>query len=287
VLKDSLKKILPLRPGEILKYLREDTVSMYWSNSRETRNNFGDAINPSLCSFLLKRRACNSKSSINFKNKDVLFMVGSILDNLNEPNAVVCGAGFKSEKSKIFSKPKKIISVRGPLTKNVFDSHGVECPASYCDPGVFVSDMYPVGNEKRWRCGVLPHYVDKKYVLSKNFLERNPDVLFVDVLGEPHDICKKIAECELLVSSSLHGIIAAHALGVPAVWAKFSDKIVGGDFKFRDYYLGASSDVPEQLRKDLDKCTFSDLRAMSTLVDTLRSKSSWIEAMRLNGYLNT
>jgi pyruvyltransferase len=34
----------------------------------------------------------------------------------------------------------------------------------------------------------------------------------------------------------LHGLILADAYGVPNVWAKFSDRLVGGDWKFRDYY---------------------------------------------------
>lgn len=69
---------------------------------------------------------------------------------------------------------------------------------------------------------------------------REQGVRFIDVLDEPAKVIDAIACCEVVISTSLHGIIVAEAYGVPAVWAIAGDRVLGGEFKFRDYYEGTN-----------------------------------------------
>ncbi len=61
-------------------------------------------------------------------------------------------------------------------------------------------------------------------------------VKVIDINGGLEQVVDEIVSCKRIVSSSLHGIIASHAYGVPAARIKFSDRLVGDGFKFRDYW---------------------------------------------------
>ena len=70
-----------------------------------------------------------------------------------------------------------------------------------------------------------------------------PDVTEIDILRcgaeEIEAFLEEVLACEMIVSTSLHGVIVAHAYGIPAVWADFSEaatRIQGNHVKFLDYF---------------------------------------------------
>ena len=83
---------------------------------------------------------------------------------------------------------------------------------------------------------MVPHYKDQANPVVGGFLARQPRATFVDVLDEPVAVLRRIAQCEAILSSSLHGLAVADALAVPNAWVRLSDLVRGGDFKFHDYY---------------------------------------------------
>lgn len=58
----------------------------------------------------------------------------------------------------------------------------------------------------------------------------------LDVKCTPKTMANSIAECETVLSSSLHGLIFADSLGIPNKWITFEKNLIGGCFKFDDYY---------------------------------------------------
>lgn len=76
-----------------------------------------------------------------------------------------------------------------------------------------------------------------------------------------------------VVSSSLHGIILAHAYGIPVLPIRLGDALTGGEFKFRDHYhsIGYHSFVrrvpfDELVRQQLTK---PDNQAVDALIATV------------------
>jgi hypothetical protein len=57
-------------------------------------------------------------------------------------------------------------------------------------------------------------------------------------------VLEEITKSQFILSSSLHGLIIAHAYQVPAIWIRHSDLGEGNNvcFKFHDYF--SSVDIP-------------------------------------------
>lgn len=52
----------------------------------------------------------------------------------------------------------------------------------------------------------------------------------------------KLLSCDRILSTSLHGLIAAHAYGIPALWIK--DGYINTDgFKFKDYFSSVDIEI--------------------------------------------
>jgi pyruvyltransferase len=140
-------------------------------------------------------------------------------------------------RDKIFEAPKgmKVLAVRGPKTREKIK--GCEVPEVYGDPAILLPDFYKPNKLSHHKVGFVPHYVDQLEMIKYKKLYK--DFFLIDVRQDALKTIDEICSCDLIVSSSLHGIIVAEAYGIPAVWIKLSDKLIGGNFKFNDYFLGS------------------------------------------------
>lgn len=111
-------------PYILLKFFRgiglfskNNIIRAYWHEMSNLRN-FGDMITP----YLIKKI---SNKNAYFANeycvKDYFICAGSVLEKSSK-NAIIWGAGIMDPNVKI-EKPKKILAIRGPLTrKRIIDS---------------------------------------------------------------------------------------------------------------------------------------------------------------------
>jgi len=165
--------------------------------------------------------------------------IGSILSNVN-PKCIVWGSGIIDKKAKI--KNATYLAVRGPQTRQFLLNSGFEVPEVYGDPALLLPRYFNPKVEKKYKYGLVPHYNDYKIV--QEWFTDDTEVHLIDMMT--NDIESKTIEflqCERIISSSLHGIIVAHAYGIPAVWQKFSNKVFGDDVKYHDYMEAVQMDV--------------------------------------------
>jgi pyruvyltransferase len=93
---------------------------------------------------------------------------------------------------------------------------------------------------------IIPHYVDKENTHLKKF-KNFPDIKVIDIEAPINTVVDQICSCTSVASSSLHGIIIADAYGVPSVYLKISDRVLGNGFKFRDYFASVGRSETEPL----------------------------------------
>lgn len=167
------------------------------------------------------------------QSEENLLLLGSILQ-LADTHSHVCGAGFISEDSRLSEAPRAIHCVRGPHTARLLAWQGISTPTALGDPGILAPEIFPAARPADIPVGIIPHYVDQ----SSSWIAqcRDNGVFVIDVLAPLEEFFANLQRCEVILSSSLHGIIFAHAYGKPALWISLSDRVIGNGFKFFDYY---------------------------------------------------
>jgi pyruvyltransferase len=182
-----------------------------------------------------------------------LIAIGSILHWADE-FSIVWGTGLIAQSQRLSRRPMLTLATRGQLTRRRLAELGIDSPTLVGDPGVLIAEIFPAIPPRIYKFGVVPHYFD----LNEGFVARAAEAgaAIINPLSPLEDYLARLSSCELILSSSLHGLIFAHAYGIPAAWVKISDRVIGDGFKFLDYYSSIGVDRDKVLRLEPDE-TFS------------------------------
>lgn len=209
-------------------------------------SNWGDALNPVLIEYLSGRPARFASG----RGTEKYLVVGSILSKADS-HSEVWGAGFIRKDETVLERPRVIHAVRGPLSHAQLFSQGIDSPRVFGDPALLLPQFFNPDIEGQYDVGIVPHYEDKKHPWVDR-LRADPAVRVIDVEGNIFDFVKEIKSCDVILSSSLHGLICADAYGVPSLWIELSDRVIGAGFKFRDYFASVDREVHAPVRPSLD-----------------------------------
>lgn len=172
------------------------------------------------------------------------FGIGSLLEHVPADfDGAVWGTGKHREESSVSLPRADVLAVRGALTREALD-----LPEStpLGDPGLLVSRWIP-RRRRRFTAGVIPHIRHAADPWVGELAERmGQDSMIIDVRASPSRVIQQISACDLVLSSSLHGVVVADSYGIPALWDIPLGSMLGGDFKYRDYESAA---VPGRSRR--------------------------------------
>ena len=229
--------------------------------------NWGDALNPVLVELLSGRKVQRLQALF----YDRFMVIGSILESATS-RAEVWGSGFMHENGRVIETPRAIHAVRGPLTRAALLKAGIDCPEVHGDPALLLPRFFSPDVPKQFDVGIIPHVVDK----GNAWVQRHQDasgVVIVDVESDIWEFVRTVKSCRAVLSSSLHGLICADAYGIPNAWLKLSDRVMGSDFKFRDYRLSIGAGEPHPINvgpeTDLDGA-LTEIRENEMRIDLQR-----------------
>jgi pyruvyltransferase len=186
--------------------------------------NFGDVLAP-----VILERVHGVRPVLAPRNRaGKVLGIGSILHH-SCPGDVIWGSGAL-EKRPHDGRDRRFLAVRGPMTRNLVNG---DVPEVYGDPAQLLPIVYePRALERRFDIGVVAHYLERDTMFVND-----PNVASIDVRTDDwQGVVDQIISCDVIVSSSLHGIIVAETYGIPAVWVQPTTRLKGGRFKFDDYY---------------------------------------------------
>jgi len=227
--------------------------------------NFGDILNPDMARWLGVKAVKHTPP----EECDAVF-IGSLLhefltekpfcQRISRPPVKIWGTGFISapvvEKEKL-NRRLDVRAVRGRHTLERLKKITGEKldKVALGDPGLLVSRFVDTGGvAKKYALGIIPHYMDVGHPSLSKINVKN--AVTIDVNQPPADFVRQIAQCENIISSAMHGLIAADALGIPNVRMIVGDKIIGGDYKYDDYY--SVFGITSHNRIDLNERGFTD-----------------------------
>lgn len=192
-------------------------------------NNFGDLLGPLVVDYMKEQGNVTNLSAV---NNTRLLTIGSIL-HFAKDNDVIWGTGVNGKipsGSHVFND-LDVRAVRGPLTREFLIQRGIYTPEIYGDPGLLIPLVFPhlkeLSEKPKFEYTFIPNYNDVQ------FLENKKNV-FSPRSGMMRCL-ERIAQSKLVVGSSLHAIIIADALGIPARLIKSN---IENEFKYNDYYYG-------------------------------------------------
>ncbi|WP_130734323.1 polysaccharide pyruvyl transferase family protein [Flavobacterium sp. J27] len=227
----------------------QKTIRLFWWNEKiiqgKSKENYGDVLGKYLVEKISGKKvvfAWPKKKAIADFFSPIYVTIGSIIHNVNH-KCIVWGSGIINCEFKI--KKATFLAVRGPQTRKYLLNFGYQVPEVYGDPAILLPLFFNPVVEKKYKIGIVPHYKD--YEIVKNWYTNHKDIVVIDMMTNDVEAkTREFLECEKIISSSLHGIIIAHAYEIPAVWQKFSNKVFGDDIKYQDYFesVGLNSYKP-------------------------------------------
>lgn len=267
----------------------KNSLVLYYVGTRGI--NLGDSINP-----VFFERILGMKVKRGYPTNSDVVGIGSLMQMLTMQNIIkykkffyllkfnprpifTLSTGFRNDFDvdnnfliRTYRKVKPVI-LRGVLSHKTLEKINKQKydNVSYGDLGLLFPYLLNKKIAKKYKLGIVPHKYDYNNPIIGEISNKIPDSVLIDLRRPPMETLEKIAECETIISSSLHGLIVADSMNIPNKRIKLSNLGLNenSDFKFDDYYSIYSNSLPNyiSLTQENYKMFINDLSSDSFFED--------------------
>lgn len=205
--------------------------------------------------------------------------IGSVLEHVAASNgrAAIWGTGLRrpefAPSAWAGQRPSRFLAVRGTLTR---DALGLDANTPLGDPGLIVRALYRRSTRPRGIV-VIPHFLAFNSLSARRrmALARSHGMRVLAPSAGYDRICKEVSRAELVLSSSLHGMVIGDALDCPVQLVSFG-RTEEPSFKFEDYqsvfglpatFVSMAEDVLEGRMDDVFDAASVRSQAVRTAID--------------------
>ena len=218
--------------------------------------NLGDYLGLVVVNWMLERKGLSLDDYVEKKRHLLTIGSGAVK---SYQNMTIWGSGVERELPQFFRRffqrswyrKLDIRAVRGPLSRNYLMKLGHQCPEVYGDPAILMPFIYTgTSSDKLYDVSIIPQLVTEKKIR-----EKFPEAHIISMnTNDYKGVINQILQSNLIISSSLHGVILADSYGVPSVWYRGLGKDI--DFKYMDYYASTGrkpSNIPTSIEEALER----------------------------------
>ncbi|WP_434593478.1 polysaccharide pyruvyl transferase family protein [Brevibacterium sp. 1718] len=243
------------------------TAAMYWWDSV---SNFGDMLGPWLINRRYSIKPVNRWRSTSIG--PALASAGSIIPLIDQSDTYIWGSGMLTElnDSHISRLGRlrniSVLASRGQMSAEQMASKlKWNVPEVFGDPALLTSRYFTPELLRKQDSGdqkiaLVCHWEHQKY-----FTGTMKEFVFVNVKDGLENVIESIANSQICISTSLHGIIIAQSYGVPWVWLQIDEhRLHSTDFKFRDFMTTVDESMVSRATLSVEELNSATLKAIAS-----------------------
>lgn len=231
-IRSNLRRLINEVGCDFVRQLPYPHVELFFWRPDDGTINFGDYLSLVVVEQQLRRSGHTLADETSRQAR--MFAIGSVLHYARDGD-VIWGSGINGRPGQNDLNRRvqtlDIRAVRGPRTQEILRRRGLSVPDLFGDPALLLPRLFPDRfQRRRLRPWIFVPNLHDLHMIDHDAAN------VVSPLGSWNRRIEAILEADLVLASSLHGLIVAEAYGVPTRYVRLSDG--EAEFKYRDYYEG-------------------------------------------------